>query len=231
MVNPMIAEVTLIRRMVYRMEKPHAIGAGHNTISTPDAPLPVHQDHAFRCLVGSAYGTYLDAGRFVALVAEFGNEKGLINFFIRNILELSAPQIDPAISESISCLFGGIGEDFSVFGYDISFNPGSGYITVERNFVFELTGLDTKTAADTFISIDEKYKTRGRNPGLSVLRPEKSAQSFDQQHGGGSSYGQFYKFSPVHLFLLAGLGCLVRIMTQHALQPGIMPIRINTFDL
>jgi hypothetical protein len=217
--------------MVYRMEEPHAIGAGHNTVTTADAPLPVHQDYAFRRLVGSAHRTHLDAGRLIALVAELGNEKGLINFFLGNIFELAPSQVDPAVSEPISCLLWGIGEYFSLFGHDISFNPGSGYIALERDFVFELTGLYTETAADAFIGIDEKYKAQGRCPGPNIRGPEDSVQSFGQHHSGGSFHGQFYKISSIHLLLLTGFRRLMRIMTEHTRKSRVVPIRINTFDL
>jgi hypothetical protein len=154
MINPVIAEITFIRRMVYWMEKSHAIRAGHDTITAADAPCPVHQHYPVGILISRANGTHLDAGRLVALITELGNEKGFINLFLRNIFELTPSQIDPAVSKSVSRLFWGIGEYFSVFGHDVSFDPGSGHIALERYFVFELTGLYAETAADAFISID-----------------------------------------------------------------------------
>jgi hypothetical protein len=143
--------------MVYRMEEPHAIGTRHDAVSASDAPLPVHHDDAVRRLVSGAYGTHLDAGRLFALVAELWDEKGFINFFIGNISILAPSQVDPAASESVSRLLRGIGEYFSLFGYNIPFNPGPGYIGIERDFVFQFACLDTEAAADALVRIYEKY--------------------------------------------------------------------------
>jgi hypothetical protein len=187
------------------MEKPHAVRAGHDTVTAADAPLPVHQHHTVGILVSRAHRTYLDTGRFFALVAKFGDKKSLFNLFPGYIFKLTVPQIDPSISESIPRLFRSIGEYFSFSRYDIPFNPGPGDVGSKRDFIFQFTGFYTETAADAFIGIDEKYKAQGRGRGLNIRGPENSIQSFDQHHSGGSFYGQFYKISPVHRFLLIGL--------------------------
>jgi hypothetical protein len=230
-VYPVVAEITLVRRMVCWMKKPHAIGARHNTISAPDAPRPIHQDHAVRCLVGSAYGAYLDAGRLFALVAELWNEKGFIDFFIGNIFELASSQVDPAVSESISCLLGGIGEDFSLVGHDISFNPGSGYVALERDLVFELACLHTETATDAFVCIYKKYPPERLWGGANGKGPDDVMQPSGQCCGDGSFDGQFKKFSPVHLLPLTRFGRLMRIMTESARKSRVVSLRVDAFDL
>jgi hypothetical protein len=125
-------------------------------------------------------------------------------------------QIDPAGNKTITSLLRSIGKYFSLSGYDIPFNPCPGDIGVKGDFVFQLTGLYTETATDAFISINEKYKAPVRCSGMNNGRPENSVQSLDQHNSGGSFYGQFYKISPVHMYLLMGFGCLMRIMAESA---------------
>ena len=122
--------------MVDWMEKPHAVGARHDTVSAADAPLPVHQDHPVRRLVSGTYRTHLDAGRLFALVAELWDEKGLINFFLGNIFKLAPSQIDPAVSESVSRLFRGIGEYFSLLWSRHTVQPRSGRHRHQKGFRF-----------------------------------------------------------------------------------------------
>jgi hypothetical protein len=177
--------------MVYWMEKPHAIGARHDAVSASDAPLPVHHDDPVRRLVSGTYRTHLDAGRLFALVAELWDEKGLINFFIGNISILAPSQVDPAVSESVSRLLRGIGEYFSLFGHDISFNPGPGYIGIERDFVFQFACLDTEAAADALVCIYEKHPPAGLRRGMYAEGPDDFIQPSRQCYGNGSFDSQF----------------------------------------
>lgn len=165
------------------------------------------------------------------MVAEFWNEKSLIDFFIRNIFELAPSQVDPAVSESISSFLWGIGEYFSLFRHDISFNPGSGYIALERDLAFKLTCLHTEAAPDALVRIYEKYPPERLWRGMNGKGPDDFSQPSGQCYGDGSFDGQFKKFSPVHLFLLTRFGRLMRIMTEHARKSRVVPIRVDTFDL
>jgi hypothetical protein len=231
MVNPVITKITFIGHAMDWMEEPHAVRAGHYTVTAADAPLPVHQHNSVGILISRAHRTYLDTGRFFALVAKFGNEKSLFYFFRRNIFKLTTPQIDPAGSKSVPRLFRTIGQYFSFSVNDISFNPGPGDTGIKGDFVFQFTGFYAEAATDAFIDIDEKCKANRQCPGLDIVGPENSVQSFDQHQGSGPFYGQFNKISPVHLYLLTGFGCLMRIVTEHTFQPGIVLIRVDAFDL
>jgi hypothetical protein len=216
LVNPVITEIAFISHTMDWMEEPHTVRAGHDAVTTADAPLPVNQHHPVGILVSRAHRTYLDTGRLFALVAEFGNKKSFFCFFLRNIFKLTTPQIYPAGSKSVPRLFRSIGEYFSFSVNYISFNPGPGDTGIKGDFIFQLTGFYAETAANTFIGINEKYKATRRCPGPSIEGLENYVQSFGQHNGGGPFYGQFYKISPVHLYLLMGFGCLMRIVTKNA---------------
>jgi hypothetical protein len=215
LVNPVITEIAFISHTMDWMEEPHTVRAGHDAVTTADAPLPVNQHHPVGILVSRAHRTYLDTGRLFALVAEFGNKKSFFCFFLRNIFKLTTPQIYPAGSKSVPRLFRSIGEYFSFSVNYISFNPGPGDTGIKGDFIFQLTGFYAETAANTFIDINKKYKAAWRCPGMDIGGLENYVQSVDQHHGGGPFYCQFYKISSVHRYLLTGFGCLMRIVTEN----------------
>ncbi len=80
--DPVIAEIALLRRVVYGMEEPHAVGTAHDAVAAADAPCPVHEHDSVRCLVRRAHGADLHAGRVFALVAEFRNEERLFDVLV-----------------------------------------------------------------------------------------------------------------------------------------------------
>ena len=92
--NAVIAEIAFFSRMVYGMEEPHAVRAPHDAVAAADAPVPVHEHDAVRRLVGGADRADLHAGRVVALVAELGNEEGLFDAFLADVLDAVRVQID-----------------------------------------------------------------------------------------------------------------------------------------
>ena len=74
-----IAEVALVGDLVFRVEKAHAVRAGHDAVAAADAPFAVHQHHPVFGLVGRPDRADLHAGRVVALVAEFRHEESFID--------------------------------------------------------------------------------------------------------------------------------------------------------
>jgi len=220
-VNPVITKITFIRHMVDRMEKSHAVRAGHNAVTAADAPLPIHQHNTISSLVSCAHRTYLDAGRLCALVAELGNEKSLFDFFRGNVFEFAMSQIDPAGGKSVPRFFRCIGEYVSLRGYNIPFNPGPGDIRVKGDFVFQFAGLDAETAADALIGIDKKYETAGRRRGLNIGGPENSVQSPGQHNDSGSFRGQYDKIPPVHFSLLPGFEASCGLWHSTQFNPGL----------
>jgi hypothetical protein len=156
-----IAEITLLGHMVYRMEEPHSIRTGHDAIATPDAPFPVDVDYPVGGLIRGAHRAYLDTGGLFTLVTELGNKKGFIDVLKRNIFVLSHTKVDPRGGESVPGFLGGICKYFSVFGDHVSFNPSSRDIGVKGDFIFEFACLDTKAAADALVGIHEKYPSEG----------------------------------------------------------------------
>jgi hypothetical protein len=182
--DTVITEITLLGYMVYRMEEPHSIRAGHDTITTPDAPFLVHQDHPVCGLICGAHRAYLDTGGLFALVTELGHKKSLIDVLGGNISVLSHSEIDPRGGESVPGFLGGIGKYFSVFGDHVSFNPGSRDIGVKGNLIFEFACLDTEAAADALVGIHEKYPAEGFWRSMSGSGPEDFNAPFHQHQGG-----------------------------------------------
>jgi hypothetical protein len=171
-----IAEITFFRHMVYGVEKPHSVRAGHDAIAAPDAPLLVHQDYSLRGSIGGAYRTYLDTGRFFTLVAELGHKKGFLNFFPGDFFIPSLPEIDSAGGETIPRLLGGVCEYPFFFGNDVTLNPGAGDIGLKGDFILELTGFDTEAAPNALIGVHQKYPADGPRRSMQGNGPEDFIQ-------------------------------------------------------
>jgi hypothetical protein len=119
------------------------------------------------------------------LVAELGHKEGLVNPVLGNILELSHPEINPAVDESVAGFLGGIREDLSFLGNDISLHPGPGDIGFEGDFIFELTGFDAKAAADALVGVHQKCPAHRLRRGLKDQRLENTVQPVGQGYYGG----------------------------------------------
>jgi hypothetical protein len=191
LIDPVVTEIALFCDVVYRVKKSHSIGAGHDAVPAPDAPFLVHQDHPICGLVGSAHRAYLDAGRFGALVAKLGYEKGFIDVRARDIFEVPLPEINPAGGEPHPCFLGAVRKHFPFFGNDVSLHPRPGDVRLKRDFILQLAGLDTEPAADALVGIHQKRPPEGSGGGLEGSRTENFAYPFGQGYGGGPSQHGF----------------------------------------
>src|SRR5665647_3557789 len=97
-----IAEIAFFCRVIFRMEEPGAVRAGHNAVAAADAPCPVNENNTVRGLIGGADRADLHTGWLVALVAELRDKEGLVDLF-RFDGEISACiLIDPGIGEAVA---------------------------------------------------------------------------------------------------------------------------------
>src|SRR5659263_91514 len=146
-----IAEIAFFCRMIFRMEEPGAVRAGHNAVAATDAPCPVNENNTVRGLIGGADGADLHTGWLVALVAELRDKEGLVDLFRLDIQIIALTEVDLRIDETVAGGLWRISMKSAVLGQHISLYPGTRGISIIGDLVLLFAGLYTKPAPDAFI--------------------------------------------------------------------------------
>src|ERR1700722_4908165 len=156
---PVITPRTFVGGLCLLVEIPRTIGTGLNTVPAADAIFLIDEHDPIGRLVGGPDGTNLHARRIFALIAELWHEESLRHLFV-------AVSIAKAV-----ILWRGRRGDVHGIGLRIdarlilaleiyvTLDPRAKILWIERDFVFDLAGLNAAQAADAACRIDSESPT------------------------------------------------------------------------
>jgi hypothetical protein len=153
----MIAKGAFLSDPVHWVKKSHSVWTGHDAIAATDAPFAVDKHDTVQCLVGRTHRANLDTGWFDTLVTEFRHEETLGDLVSRYLV-FSNFSIGVPVSAAERRFYMGL----TVFHEDIAFDPCPGNRGIVGDFIFILAGLDTKSASNAFLCIDQEDPADGR---------------------------------------------------------------------
>src|SRR6202158_886948 len=171
--DAVITPGAFVGNVQFRVEEARGVGARLDAVLATDAIGMVDQDHAVVGLEGRAGWAHLHAGRMGAVVAQLGDEEGLLDL-----------RVLVAVGESIGTFRTG-GRDVHgvvlavdarpvlALQIDVALDPGAEVMSVAGDLVFRLARLDAAQAADAFRGINAERPT--------VLAPVIAR---DRRHGG-----------------------------------------------